>query len=144
MHRSAADAFHGSAGRRSGQGEAHEYPAGCGSATARLRATEVLRRQAGPALGGGLHLRCDLIGFRFVAFVIDVFLRMIIGCSVSASMSAKLILDALEQALWARKVKGNLIHHSDRGSQYQSIRYTEWLAEIDPLGCLPLTGQFRL
>ena len=45
-------------------------------------------------------------------------------------MSAELTLDALEQALWSRKVKGNLIHHFDRGSQYLSIRYTERLAEV--------------
>jgi transposase InsO family protein len=44
-------------------------------------------------------------------------------------MSADLTLDALEQALWARKVKGGLVHHSDRGSQYLSIRYSERLAE---------------
>ena len=69
-------------------------------------------------------------GFVYVAFVIDVFSRMIVGWRVSSSMSADLTLDALEQALWARKVKGNLIHHSDKGSQYLSIRYTERLAEM--------------
>ncbi len=69
-------------------------------------------------------------GFVYVAFVIDVFSRMIVGWRVSTSMCADLTLDALEQALWARKVKGNLIHHSDRGSQYLSIRYSERLAEI--------------
>jgi putative transposase len=69
-------------------------------------------------------------GFVYVAFVIDVFSRMIVGWRVSTSMTADLTLDALEQALWARKVKGNLIHHSDRGSQYLSFRYTERLAEV--------------
>jgi putative transposase len=69
-------------------------------------------------------------GFVYVAFVIDVFSRMIVGWRVSSSMTADLTLDALEQALWARKVKGNLIHHSDKGSQYLSIRYTERLAEV--------------
>ena len=69
-------------------------------------------------------------GFVYVAFVVDVFARMIVGWRVSSSMSADLTLDALEQALWARKVKGNLIHHSDKGSQYLSIRYTERLAEM--------------
>jgi len=69
-------------------------------------------------------------GFVYVAFVIDVFSRMIVGWRVSSSMSSDLTLDALEQALWARKVKGNLIHHSDKGSQYLSIRYTERLAEM--------------
>ena len=56
-------------------------------------------------------------GFVYVAFIIDVFSRMIVGWRAARSMSAELTLDALEQALWARKVKGNLIHHSDRGSQ---------------------------
>jgi putative transposase len=68
-------------------------------------------------------------GFVYVAFVIDVFSRMIVGWRTARSMSAELTLDALEQALWARKVKGNLIHHSDRGSQYLSIRYSERLTE---------------
>jgi len=68
-------------------------------------------------------------GFVYVAFVIDVFSRMIVGWRAARSMNAELTLDALEQALWARKVKGSLIHHSDRGSQYLSIRYSERLSE---------------
>ena len=74
------------------------------------------------------------VGFVYVAFVIDVFSRMIVGWRVSRSMSGELTLDALEQALWARDRDGELIHHSERGSQYLAIRYTERLAEegIDP------------
>jgi len=68
-------------------------------------------------------------GFVYVAFVIDVFARMIVGWRVATSMNTDLTLDALEQALWARKVKGNLIHHSDKGSQYLAIRYSERLIE---------------
>jgi len=68
-------------------------------------------------------------GFVYVAFVIDVFARMIVGWRVSASMSAELTLDALEQALWARTITGGLIHHSDLGSQYLAIRYSERLAD---------------
>jgi transposase InsO family protein len=68
-------------------------------------------------------------GFVYVAFVIDVFSRMIVGWRASRQMNTDLTLDALEQALWARRVKGDLIHHSDRGSQYLSIRYTERLAD---------------
>jgi putative transposase len=73
-------------------------------------------------------------GMLYVAFIIDVFARMIVGWRVSSSMNADLTLDALEQALWAREVKDRLIHHSDRGSQYLSIRYSERLAAegIDP------------
>lgn len=69
-------------------------------------------------------------GFVYVAFVTDVFSRMIVGWRVATSMSAELTLDALEQALWARKIKAGLIHHSDRGSQYISIRYSERLADL--------------
>jgi putative transposase len=68
-------------------------------------------------------------GFVYVAFVIDVFARMIVGWRVSASMSAELTLDALEQALWARTITGGLVHHSDLGSQYLAIRYSERLAD---------------
>jgi putative transposase len=74
-------------------------------------------------------------GFVFVAFVIDVFARRIVGWKVSASARTDFVLDALEQALHARRpAEGGLIHHSDRGVQYVSIRYTERLAEagIEP------------
>ena len=69
--------------------------------------------------------------FVYVAFVIDVFSRHIVGWRVSRSLHTDLVLDALEQALWSRTKIEGLIHHSDRGSQYLSIRYTERLAEAD-------------
>lgn len=69
-------------------------------------------------------------GFVYVAFVIDVYARMIVGWRVSRSLRSDLALDALEQALWARPEIDGLIHHSDRGVQYLSIRYTERLAEV--------------
>ena len=70
-------------------------------------------------------------GWLYVAFVIDVFARRIVGWRVSSSMHTDFVLDALEQALYARQPspEENLIHHSDRGSQYVSIRYSERLAE---------------
>jgi transposase InsO family protein len=75
-------------------------------------------------------------GFVYVAFVIDVFARRIVGWRVSRSMRTDFVLDALEQALYARRAErdGALVHHSDRGSQYVSIRYSERLAEagIEP------------
>ena len=74
-------------------------------------------------------------GTVYVAFVIDVFARRIVGWRVSTSMTTKFVLDALDQAIWQRKTPDNksLVHHSDRGSQYLSIKYTERLAaaEID-------------
>jgi transposase InsO family protein len=75
-------------------------------------------------------------GFVYVAFVIDVYARRIVGWRVARSMRTDFVLDALEQALYARRAErdGALVHHSDRGSQYVSIRYTERLAEagIEP------------
>ncbi len=68
-------------------------------------------------------------GFVYVAFVIDVFSRAIVGWRVSSSLRSDLALDALEQALHARPHTDDLIHHSDRGTQYLSIRYTERLAQ---------------
>lgn len=75
-------------------------------------------------------------GWLYIAFVIDVFARRIVGWRVSSSMRTDFVLDALEQALYARQPDRSeaLIHHSDRGSQYVSIVYTERLAEagIEP------------
>ena len=75
-------------------------------------------------------------GWLYVAFVIDVFARRIVGWRVSTSMKTDFVLDAMEQALYARQPERDsaLIHHSDRGSQYVSIRYSERLAEagIEP------------
>ena len=74
-------------------------------------------------------------GFVYVAFVIDVYARRIVGWKVSGSDRTDFVLDALEQALHERRpMQGGLIHHSDRGVQYVSIRYTERLAEagIEP------------
>jgi len=73
-------------------------------------------------------------GFVYVAFVVDVFSRRIVGWRVSSSLRSDLALDALEQALHARRDLDELVHHSDRGVQYVSIRYTERLAEagIEP------------
>jgi transposase InsO family protein len=77
------------------------------------------------------------VGFVFVAFVIDVFARRIVGWRVSTSLKTELVLDALEQALHARSDTDGLIHHSDRGCQYLSLRYSERLAEC---GIRPSVG----
>jgi transposase InsO family protein len=68
-------------------------------------------------------------GFVYVAFVIDVFARRIVGWRVDTTLRSDLALDALEQALHARPERDGLIHHSDRGSQYLALRYTDRLAE---------------
>ena len=73
-------------------------------------------------------------GFVYVAFVIDVFARRIVGWRVSSSAQTGFVLDALEQALYERRPTAGLIHHSDRGLQYLSFRYTDRLREagIEP------------
>lgn len=70
-------------------------------------------------------------GFVYVSFIIDVYSRFIVGWRASRSLRSDLALDALEMAIWARSDKelADLVHHSDRGSQYLSIRYTERLDE---------------
>jgi transposase InsO family protein len=78
-------------------------------------------------------------GFVYVAFVIDVFARRIVGWRVSASLRTDFVLDALDQAVYDRCGTGvtDLVHHSDRGTQYVSMRYTDRLAEV---GIAPSVG----
>jgi putative transposase len=81
-------------------------------------------------------------GFVYVAFVVDVFARRIVGWRVNSSMQTDFVLDALEQALYARRAErhGDLVHHSDRGSQYTSIDYTQTLADHGVLASVGSVG----
>ena len=83
-------------------------------------------------------------GWTYVAFVLDVFSRMIVGWQVSTSLRTDLALDALDMGLWARQRAGQdvtgLIHHSDRGVQYRAIRYTERLAEAEAVASVGSRG----
>jgi putative transposase len=85
-------------------------------------------------------------GWVYVAFVIDVFSRFIVGWQASRSLRTDLALDALEMALWRRRVASpagrldGLIHHSDRGVQYLAIRYTERLAECGVIASVGSRG----
>jgi len=109
-----------------------------------LGAPPVLRASAEHAVGLRLHLRRDLGGVRLrrpfdrlrTGFVIDTYARRIVGWRASRTAHASVVLDALEQALHNRRPtqRGGFIHHSDRGSQYMSITYTERLAKagIEP------------
>ena len=74
-------------------------------------------------------------GFVYVAFVVDVYSRYLVGWRVLKRMQTDLLLDALEQALWLRGKPKGVIHHSDRGSQYLAIRYTQRL--LQPIGDVP-------
>jgi putative transposase len=81
-------------------------------------------------------------GFVYTAFVVDVFSRAIVGWRVSVSLHAELALDALEMAIWSRRSADldGLVHHSDRGVQYLSIRYTERLAEAEAVSSVGSRG----
>ncbi len=81
-------------------------------------------------------------GFAYVAFVTDAYARRILGWRVAATMTSAMVLDSIEQAIWARQQEGifdlkDVVHHTDRGSQYTSIRFTERLAEA---GIQPSVG----
>jgi putative transposase len=79
-------------------------------------------------------------GWLYLAAVLDLFSRKIVGWRVTSSMKTDLVLDALEQALYSRGDKDGLVHHSDRGVQYLSIRYTERLAESGVQSSVGTTG----
>jgi putative transposase len=81
-------------------------------------------------------------GFCYTAFIIDAFSRRIVGWRVATTLAASLALDALELALWTRAGQSlaGLIHHSDRGVQYLSVRYTERLAEVGAIGSVGARG----
>ena len=79
-------------------------------------------------------------GFVYTAFIIDVFARRIVGWKVAKRMDTDLVMDALEQALYARNKPKHVIHHSDRGSQYLSIRYTERLQAAQIKASVGTTG----
>ena len=82
-------------------------------------------------------------GFVYVAFIIDAFSRFLVGWRASRSLRTDLALDALEMAIWRRRAHlAGLVHHSDRGSQYLSIRYTERLAEAGA-ACQPTTKRLK-
>jgi putative transposase len=81
-------------------------------------------------------------GFAYVAFVVDAYARRILGWRVATTMTTAMVLDAIEHAIWTRQQEGamdlkDVIHHTDRGSQYTSIRFTERLAEA---GIQPSVG----
>jgi putative transposase len=81
-------------------------------------------------------------GFAYVAFVIDAYARRILGWRVGSTMATTMVLDAIEQAIWTRHQEGimqfkDVVHHTDRGSQYTSIRFTERLTEA---GIQPSVG----
>jgi putative transposase len=78
----------------------------------------------------------------YVAFVVDVFSRRVVGWQASTSLRSDLAIDALEMAVWSRRDENlsGLVHHSDRGVQYLSIRYTERLAEAGAVASVGSRG----
>ncbi len=108
------------------------------------RADDLVQRQFDPVAPNALWVAdftyvSTWSGWVYVAFVIDAYSRRIVGWRTATTMTAQLVLDAIEHAIWTRKREGvqdlsGLIHHNDRGSQYTSIAFTERLADagIDP------------
>jgi putative transposase len=114
---------------------------------AATRAADLVGRRFGPIAPNRLWV-ADLTyvstwaGFAYVAFVTDAYARRILGWRVAATLAATMVLDALEQAIWTRQHEdifdlNEVVHHSDRGSQYTSIRFTERLAQA---GIQPSVG----
>ena len=111
------------------------------------RPADLVQRRFGPPAPNRLWV-ADLTyvstwsGFAYVAFVTDAYARRILGWRVAATMATSMVLDAIEQAIWTRQREGvldlkDVVHHTDRGSQYTSIRFTERLAEA---GIQPSVG----
>jgi putative transposase len=111
------------------------------------RPADLVQRQFGPPAPNRLWV-ADLTyvstwsGFAFVAFVTDAYARRILGWRVASTMATSMVLDSIEHAIWTRQREGifdlkEVVHHTDRGSQYTSIRFTERLAEA---GIQPSVG----
>jgi putative transposase len=111
------------------------------------RPADLVQRQFAPPAPNRLWV-ADLTyvstwsGFAYVAFVVDAYARRILGWRVASTMATSMVLDAIEQAIWTRQQEGvlnfkDVVHHTDRGSQYTSIRFSERLAEA---GIQPSVG----
>lgn len=111
------------------------------------RPADLVQRRFGPPAPNRLWV-ADLTyvstwsGFAYVAFVTDAYARRILGWRVAATMTTSMVLDSIEQAIWTRQQAGvldlkDVVHHTDRGSQYTSIRFSERLAEA---GIQPSVG----
>ncbi len=114
---------------------------------ATARPADLVERRFGPPAPNRLWV-ADLTyvsswsGFAYVAFVVDAYARWILGWRVASTMATSMVLDSIEQAIWTRQHQGifdfkEVIHHTDRGSQYTSIRFSERLAEA---GIQPSVG----
>ena len=79
-------------------------------------------------------------GWLYVAFITDVYARVIVGWQIASHMRTDLVLDALEMAAWRRNLAGGCVHHSDAGSQYTAIRYADRLAEAGALASIGTVG----
>jgi putative transposase len=110
------------------------------------RPADLVQRQFHAARPDQLWV-CDLtyirtwVGFAYLAVVIDVFSRRIVGWAMATHLRTDLALEALEMAIWTRRQHlGGLVHHTDRGSQYTAIRYTDTLATVGALASVGSTG----
>ncbi|WP_324765621.1 IS3 family transposase (plasmid) [Sinorhizobium meliloti] len=136
LHRRPAHAIDGTSGYHPRQADPHDDPGQHGSQPARSGDRQFKAPAPNRLWVSDFTYVATWQGFVYVAFVIDAFARRIVGWRVSRTAHAGFVLDALEQALHERRPVhgGGLIHHSDRGVQYVSIKYSERLAEagIEP------------
>ena len=120
-----------------GAGPSRSRPAPTNASTARPTSSSASSRAPAPnrLWVADLTYVKTHAGWVYVAFIIDVFARMVVGWQISESLRSDLAIDALEMAVWNRtrdgQVLDGLVHHSDRGVQYLSIRYSERLADND-------------
>ena len=88
---------------------------------------------------GGSYVR-TLEGFLYLAFILDVYFRRVVGWAMEGHLSTELVVDALRMAAWRRKPAPGLVHHSDRGVQYTSLSFSERLREVDITPSMGRTG----
>jgi putative transposase len=79
-------------------------------------------------------------GFVYLAFILDVYSRKVVGWSMASHLRTELVVDALEMALWRRKPEGGLIHHTDRGAQYTALSFSKRLEEAGIVASMGRTG----
>ncbi len=126
-----ADARAGHPRGRTGRQAAHHHPADPDQRPADLVKRDFTAPAPNRLWVAGLTYVATWAGFCYVAFIIDASSRRIVGWRVATTLRAELALDALEMAIWARQDTrlDDLVHHSDRGVQYLSVRYTQRLAD---------------
>jgi putative transposase len=82
-------------------------------------------------------------GFLYLAFILDIYSRRIVGWAMESHLRTELVVDALKMAVWRRKPAPGLVHHSDQGVQYTALSFSEWLREVGITPSMRRTGSAR-